>query len=211
MQETDKGLPTEPMSPAERGAIIGPFQDWALDTIFDLPEAKDARLRQLTQFKDDKFNTLLKNLRELNFERNGNFVSIRTDFDDDPKYKNGLTTVERGLLIDVRPLRHDDDGSANTLEVHSFSEYSGDASANTVSLYHDGGIRAWMGSDPIIDLTVATDVNLEDGNDSLEVLKKLLIQKLGLEPEDQEAATKVQLGFTGWPGSDVPLPKTPGR
>ena len=166
---------TEPIRPVERGAIIGAFINWALDTVLELPQAKEARLLRSKGKKTGIENPFL-----LNFIINGMDVTIRNDLFRSNTPTDASATVTQGLELYIGPTGSTEKTDED-LAITAHTEYSVNPSTNGRRTYIDGGVRTWNGMNLDIDLLASSKVNKKDAQRTLKELKKSVQKKLGLE------------------------------
>ncbi len=170
---------SEPMSPAERGAMVGEMIDWTYDKLLSLPEA-------IRALQDDcrgpRFAvTPTPEAGRLSFIRNGYVVSLTGNrADNNPGMRWDRHSAKQSLVVEISPVVDVAD-SDKFLNFHAVTTHVGDPITDVITGYEDGELHIF----PVHDQNVISlDKNHHDSS-VITKTKDKISNMMGLEPVDQ--------------------------
>lgn len=189
---TERPKSAEPMSPNERGKIVGQFIDWTYDTLLALPEA-------ITALKADCRGPLFAvtptpKAGRLSFIRNGYVVSLRSNpIDNNPGRRHDLNSAKQSLVVEIGPVVDVSD-SDEFLNFHASTTHIGSPKTDVITDYEDGELHIFpINSQEVIGFD-------KDRHDSsvVDKAKEKIRAMLGItadEPSDKYEEVDVILGL----------------
>ena len=157
-----------PLSDAERGAVVGEFQNWVFEQLGQLPSVQKQLFKR---FKGPDFNVTGK---DPEFEVGIYRLSLRDNIIGNWHVDDTTESAERQLLLRVRPVT-DTGNPSDYFTVYSLCEYEGCPTTNSIERYTDGVLQFYP-----------TD----------EIVATLIVDPTGVVDSAKQALTRVLFGST---------------
>lgn len=123
-----------PLSDAERGVIVGAFQDWLFDQLGRTPTVKD---QLFDRFKGPSFNIAG---RDGGFRIGDHIVSVRNNISGNWHVDDITEKASRQVVVRVQPIT-DTGNPQDYFMVHTVCEYEGDPKTDEIKGFTDGELQ----------------------------------------------------------------------
>lgn len=140
---TERPKPAEPISPSERGTIVGQFIDWTYDTLLALPEAVSALK---TDCRGPRFAVSPSpEAGKLTFLRNDYRVSlVSSPVGNLQTGTRAFYRAKQGMRVEISPIDEAVADPDKFLTVYATTTHIGDPETDSVALYEDGELHTYV-------------------------------------------------------------------
>lgn len=139
-----------PLTDAERGAVVGEFQDWLFGQLGQLPPVTEQLFKR---FKGPSFNVAGK---DGGFHIGNHLVSVKNNISGNWHVDDETVKAARQVVIRVEPIS-DTWNPEDCFTVYSVCEYEGDPKTNEIKTFTDGELQLYPTDKPPKTLIGAPD------------------------------------------------------